>query len=581
MFNRTGADIMKRISYEDNARCEDNTRRILIQFILAFILSFIINLSIQIMALLQFMGRNAVAVEFGITSPIFISRGIFLTTAFFVMLTIIQQLVNRDAEKSSKSIQIVNTKNVFWRTFLLCIISWGICFLTFFPGAAMNDTINGIESAAGAGNMQPFLYQIYVHCIFALGQQLFQGNGTLSFALLTIIQILLCAFFVAYSTKWLAEGRILGNLGLWLYAAFFAFFPIIADYSITIVKDVPFSFSLLLVLPLLYDVINKRMNTSKWALFAVGVFVFWFSRSNGKYAAVIIIILLILLHRVYIKQLVFLLLALLIIDFGSSAIRTSLNPYNCSMREASGVLLNQISAVAATGGTIDEEDARFLNEILPYDQWASTYQISFVDTLKFSSDFHNNILQENKGRFLKTWFRILLKNPETYFKAYILQTYGLWSVMHNIPVDYSQSLFTSIHNNVADDSSWAVFMYEQKAVNKNVLPAEISSSLKHLYLFCLNKNMHIVPGIYLMILLLMIAIKLLNTSLSDKTVLWLLGVDLLIFVTEMAAVPASFVYRYSFYLIVTIPLLLSLLIADCKQKQFTGEEPNQKMLLNN
>lgn len=528
------------------------------ELIVSLLVSLIINLSIQLNPLILQWGNKSINISFSLISISFLLRTIILSLFVFLFLTvIIKYLQGKNVYYNDTNIY-GKPNIVFIRTFTICTISWGICFLVFYPGTGMNDTINGIISPFIAGNMQPFFYQAYVHYVFKIGQWLFNGNGAYSYSLLTIIQILFSAFCVAFNTKWLYEKRILGYVSSYLYGLFFCLYPTIVNYTITIVKDVPFSFSLLIIIPLFYDVANREMSRVKWALFSVGMLLFWFSRSNGKYVSIIAIVFILLAFRSYILELIVVLTMLILMDWTATAILSSHNPYDCSMREASGILLNQISAVIATDGIIAEEDALFINNILPHNQWGENYQMSFVDPLKFSPDFNNDYLQNNKVQFLRVWLRIFVRNPDTCCKAYLLQTYGLWSVMPNIPTDYSQSVFTNIHNNVTDESEQAIFLKEQNALNKDILPAKIAMTAKDIYIFLFRKSTNVSPGCFISFLLILLGVSMGLPTNIGKGISPLFLMDLMIFATEMIAVPGSFIYRYTFYLILTIPMLFAI-----------------------
>ena len=360
--------------------------------------------------------------------------------------------------------------------------------------------------------------------------------------------------------------------------------PIIADYVITIVKDVPFSFALLVFIPALYDTIEdcrseaydrtlqelpektkgRPVICKKWVLLGMSSFIIWFSRSNGKYIIIATILLTLLMVRKNVKKYLLVLFIMLVIDKGSSFVLTSLNPYDCALRESSGILLNQISAVVATEGNVSSEDREFIDQILPYDLWGAFYTPSFIDPLKFSGEFDNSFLNEHKSEFLKTWFHLVGNNLEVCVKSYVIHSYGLWSVMTKSPKNYSQSFFINIHSNVEDDSKWGRWLQEHNTVNIDILPASINRKLQNFFISCFSRNIRIPAGVLLCLLLLLINISLNFKSCIRKPLLIVLLVDLLIWATQMIATPTSLMFRYSFYFLLTLPVLMILVISAIK-----------------
>lgn len=558
----------------------------------ALIMSVIINLSIRILPY-SFSDAGILVMDWKVLSIAFIFKVVLIAADIFIVFQLIKRFLKKrsHSEKSmvimqseeslKKQVDKTSGNKVFLRSFLLCIMLWFILFLVFFPGAGMNDTVNGLMSPYLEGNMQPFLYQTYVHYIFKFGQLLFHGNGTLAYALLTVIQILFCAFCVSYSAVWLFRRSLLSEKALLIYTLYFCLMPIIADYVVTIVKDVPFSFALLVFIPALYDTIEDRQSEAsdqflqelseknnsrhvickKWVLLGVSSFIIWFSRTNGKYVIIVTTLLTLLMVRKNVKKFLIILFIMLVIDIGSSFVLTSLNPYDCAMRESSGILLNQISAIVATEGNVSSEDKELIDQILPYDRWGEYYTPSFIDPLKFSEEFDNDFLNDHKSEFLKTWIHLVDNNLEVSVKSYVIHTYGLWSVMINAPKSYSQSFFTNIHNNVEGFSRWGQWLNEQNAVNIDILPASLNRKLQSFFISCFSENIKIPAGALLCILFLLVNISLNFKSSIRKPLLIVLLVDFLIWGTQMIATPTSLMFRYSFYMLLNLPILMILVIS--------------------
>lgn len=76
-------------------------------------------------------------------------------------------------------------------------------------------------------------------------------------------------------------------------------------------------------------------------------------------------------------------------------------------------------------GGMSESDGAYLNEIIPIDEYRQLYTPCCVDTLKWAKDFNNEPLGEGMWSH---WLSMLMKNPNVYFQAWELQTFGFWTV---------------------------------------------------------------------------------------------------------------------------------------------------------
>lgn len=150
----------------------------------ALIMSVIINLSIKVLPY-SFTDADALVANWKVLSFSFIFKVLLIAADLLIIFQLIKRFVERRShrEKSRgimqsedsvrKQVDKTNGNKVFLRSFLLCIVFWFILFLVLFPGAGMNDTVNGLMSPYLEGNMQPFLYQTYVHYILSSGKYCF------------------------------------------------------------------------------------------------------------------------------------------------------------------------------------------------------------------------------------------------------------------------------------------------------------------------------------------------------------------------------------------------------------------------
>lgn len=82
--------------------------------------------------------------------------------------------------------------------------------------------------------------------------------------------------------------------------------------------------------------------------------------------------------------------------------------------ESIGIPLNQMARIAATDGAMSNDDARYLNEILPLDVYKTVYTPTCVDSLKWNQSFNEDALSTG---FWQHWLSLGIKNPTSYLEA--------------------------------------------------------------------------------------------------------------------------------------------------------------------
>lgn len=101
---------------------------------------------------------------------------------------------------------------------------------------------------------------------------------------------------------------------------------------------------------------------------------------------------------------------------------------NTQYVENLGILFQQICYVVVNDGNLKEEQKEFINNIYPIEAIKETYNPCIVDKVKWNPRFNNVYLEQNKGKFIKVWFEVLIQNPKSYIKAYLLNTIGFWDI---------------------------------------------------------------------------------------------------------------------------------------------------------
>ena len=84
------------------------------------------------------------------------------------------------------------------------------------------------------------------------------------------------------------------------------------------------------------------------------------------------------------------------------------------------------TCVVNRDGVISEEQAEYLDQLLPLEKTKEAYWAFTADRIKFHTEFDNAFLEENKGAFFSTWFGMLFPNFKEYCIAFLMETAGYW-----------------------------------------------------------------------------------------------------------------------------------------------------------
>jgi hypothetical protein len=95
-----------------------------------------------------------------------------------------------------------------------------------------------------------------------------------------------------------------------------------------------------------------------------------------------------------------------------------------SKAETYGLMINQMARVVVEGGVMSEEDADYMNQLLPLEEYAEVYAPTCIDNLKWNENFSDEPLADG---FLGHWASMLVKNPKIYIEGWIMETFGYWA----------------------------------------------------------------------------------------------------------------------------------------------------------
>ncbi len=489
-------------------------------------------------------------------------KGLLVFAVFVILAYAIIYFVEKYGKRGSVlSKHPVNERSVFLKTFTVCLIVWGGLFLLYFPGTGMNDTINCLMGF-WQNTLQPAMFQVIIYGVFQ-GIFFMCKNATIAYAIIVILQIFAASYVVANYLRWIARKGIAKWL-LILNMIYIMAMPLIGNYTIALLKDTWFTYALFLLLPNIYDLIHGEKTC--WWQIVVAVFFVWFSRSNGKLVLVPIMVVLFIFLKRQRKHLAILLISLVVLNSGLNyAKNVRFGGYDESFRESMSVPLVQMAATVVWNGNISEEEEEVLYAVLPEEKWRQNYAFAFVDPIKFDEHFDTLYLAAHKKEFLHRWASMLKKNLTIYVKAYLYHTYGNWSLAayNTNAVDKTQSIFLKLNNNTGDTSIWGEYLASISLKNYSLLPNDMTELLQGFYEDACEWNLWLTPGI--MFLLLNLCTCIVWKNKRYKLMLTFLPLYLC-WGCMMVASPASMIYRYSFYILLSLPFVLTMTWRDIGYK---------------
>ena len=169
-----------------------------------------------------------------------------------------------------------------------------------------------------------------------------------------------------------------------------------------------------------------------------------------------------------------------------------------------------------------------------------------VDSIKWDPEFNKTFLTENKGEFLKIWAQMLQNNFKEYVKAYLMDTYGFWSIETKNKYGFVDTYI------IKND-----FGIERKDCIKNLT----GKSIENLF----TKPDFLGSGTLLWIIVLSAVLLLIK---HQQKYIFVLLPCIISWLSIMVATPVAFSLRYVFMIVYTLPLIIML--------PFIAKEINKK-----
>lgn len=321
---------------------------------------------------------------------------------------------------------------LFWISFAVIFVCWIPAFLAYYPAIMSYDFNRQMTEAYGGflNTHHPLIHTSLIRIFYLLGNRI--GSYQISFAIFSILQMLILAATFAYSCSMLS--RITNKK--WpclLSTAFFALLPVHPVLALCMTKDVLFTAFFLLMVTLMLEF--RMAQTKKMRLFLpvamlfTGILMIMF-RNNAIYAFIAFSVFYLLFSKK--QRLTLLILCILIVvgGYGSKALlQKATNASDGSNVEMVSVMIQQMNLAGYNHmGFHTQEQYDILNYYVPEECW-DEYNPTIADGVKHHiylycfSHWDSDIVQT-----IKDWATIGLAYPNDYLDAFLHLTIGYWFI---------------------------------------------------------------------------------------------------------------------------------------------------------
>ena len=530
------------------------------------ILSLIIGSILSTLDVIGYYFSNYVLfnIPLNITRIIFIlSRFIVNTYIFTTVISNLYMMIENYNIKEDKGSKINSLFKYSKKNFLIITVIIFLAYvpwlLHYFPGICSPDSTTQMLQITSEKfqltNHHPILHTAVISICLSIGNLIFNSNNA-GIAIYSILQMLACALTFSTTIFYLEKKKVPVFIRQMLML-FFMFCPIIASYSITMWKDIPFALSILISTLLLIETVtnskeffNKKKNIFLLILFLLLSCLF---RKNGLYCVIFSgIISIIVIPKDYKKKLALAFLIPIIIAFMiNGPLLNVLNIKQGDSKEALSVPMQQFARVRKyhsddlTKKEKEELDKFFINKT-----YVNLYDPVFADPVKrvFSEEY----IKDNKGTMVKVYLKYAFKYPTTTIKAFIAGSYGYY---------YSDLVGWEVFNKIYEDKI-------TKELNIKQTPIYESLIIEGLERFLNSHNLPILSmfnscGFYFWILIIIIGFYV-----YQKKYMIISSLLLTIGVWGTALLSPVFCEkRYVYSLFVVVPTFMAILFSKEKLKR--------------
>ena len=354
---------------------------------------------------------------------------IFIIATFivFILGLLIFKLIYKSIVFSDNT-RVVD-KKIFWKVFTIIVSIWCLYLIAYFPGFMSPDSIDQWNQAVTSNynDWHPVIHTLIIKLLMSI------WNNP---ALYSIVQIIVSSLIFAYSMAFLSKRGVRDSIIL-IISVLYAFSPSNAVYSITMWKDIPYSYLLLLLTTYIADMIcNKHSFWEKSNLFlGIILFLTCTMRHNGVVVYVLSILFILyftIKNRLNIvKPLLTVLFSITILVLYKGPVFKKLevtpNPKGLKFNAP----IHGIASLVHHEKDLSDETKELLEDIMPLSAWNELFYYYSTNPYLFGNDypFLENISQKSSKDVISIYLKNLIQYPSYIIKDRLAGTDVVWSVL--------------------------------------------------------------------------------------------------------------------------------------------------------
>lgn len=446
----------------------------------------------------------------------------------------------------------INPYVIFLVSFVLLVLTrWIVLHYCQYPGELSPDSISQMEQLMSGtySNHHPFYHTMVIKLFITIGLHLFHDINA-AVATYSFFQILFTAMCFSFAVSTMARMK----APRWMIIAsmlFFILMPYHLLFAITMWKDVMFGCFVLLLVIFFYrcmkDIGNKILDYVMLAISSIGICLF---RSNGFLVFVVLTVLFVVLWKNKNIKILILFVAVIVVSFVMKhSVLAGLGVTQPDTIESLSVPAQQIARVISEGGELNEEEREALGEIIDIDRVGEEYLAHISDPIKdlVREKGNQNLIKEEKWKYLKLYLTLGIKHPKAYVTAWIDLTRGYWNAGYEYPCWYC---------GVYENDLGIVSTIRSRALTNGLQAySDLFTNVQGLRLF-----MSI--GLFVWIDLVMLLIALFR---KDKDGAFAALPVLIIVATLLVATPVFAEYRYIYAVFCTLPMVMAIALRPEKE----------------
>ena len=388
--------------------------------------------------------------------------------SFLIIFSIVHVVFNLIFKKINtlKSQEGKIKKKEFLVYAIIILIPLIIALIAYYPGMTFYDTLTQWNQAEfnQYNNWHPIFHTlIFIKFPTLIHNTMFSCTA---FQVLLIFSILLYFAYFLRKNYLSFKNTILVLLLMVLNPLFF-------KYSVTILKDTPYSWFMFLTTLFLINIYKSdgewlKNNINK-ILFIGGSLGIFLTRHNGIVPFFFVFVALMIFYPKLRKFLGISLVSIFVLYFGIFGSIFNLNTTG-GKSEMLGVVLGQVSYYYNNDVEFNDEELELLNKLAPLSAWKEKYNPRNFNYIKWQSDNFTKEANQNFFKIIGMWINKSIQNPKEALVSYLYMTSPIWEVKTTLSdIEYKGDSSESISMFKKGDKKDISDKVYQKLINYNNL----------------------------------------------------------------------------------------------------------------